>query len=460
MLRFLRYYREEWKRYVVPFHDECYQILQQYLGPGDINLAVLYDTFVGLSKDDDTCMTMSSLGITSRYEAAQLLRTHTISFRKGVEYLSISPMEIPELTNFYEALPLRRPGFSTNETSIQPRAPSSDPFRRLAPEVLFMIASQMDIGTLFQWRAASLVAAGCPLSNSFWKGRVRRDMGWLFDFPQLSNREAELQVDWEQVFRSMHHLSHPLSEDRIDGLANRRYIWEQQCPQIARPYAFNLANKNVDIRNLIPQIQNLSLDKGDPLTHPAPLKATQHCPTLFNNLAELETIEPVLVVSWTEHGDLASIDIEKNGKTESACHMYLDDRDGKDKVVLVERVPIPRDDWLTGLGFAIREDECWVVFSRKKDELSDQVVDIDVESRRVPTEERRIVGLVVYFAKQQPVHLGAHGEVHSSVHVASNKFVVGLTMTRRTYRGTITHAALIQAPATYCGGLERFIQRQ
>ncbi|POR35591.1 Uncharacterized protein TPAR_04221 [Tolypocladium paradoxum] len=457
------YYRDEWERYIVPFHDECFQILQQYLGPGDINMTVLYDTFVGLSKDEDTCMAMGSLGITSRYEAAELLRSHTMSFRKGVEYLSISPMDIPELARFYEALPLLRHSDSgTVEASIASRAPSSDPFRYLAPEILLIMASEMDIPTLLRWRAASLVAARCPLSNGFWKRRVRREMGWLFDFPQLLSREVELQVDWEQVFQSLYFASNPCNEDRIDGLVNRRYIWEQQCPQIAKPYLFKLANKNVDIRNLIRQLQNLSLEKGEVLVHPAPLKVTQHCPTLFNNLAELGTIEPVLVVSWTELGDLASIDIEKNGKSESAGHMYMDDREGKDKVVLVERVPIPRDDWLTGLGFAIQDGECWVVFSRDTDDESfdDDANMGDAEDRRVPTEQQRIVGLDVYFAKRQPVHLGAHGESYNSVRVARDKFVVGLTMTRRTYRGTISHAALIQASATYCQGNKRFAQCQ
>ncbi|KND93366.1 hypothetical protein TOPH_02483 [Tolypocladium ophioglossoides CBS 100239] len=456
----MKYHRDEQESYIVPFHDECFQILQEYLGPDEIDVTVLYDTFVGLSIDEDTCMTVGLLGITSRYEAAELLSSQTLSFRKDAEYLSISPMEIPELDSFYEALPLLQLSDSdTEQASIPSRVPSSDPFRRLAPEMLYMVASNMHIIDVLKWRSASPAAASCPLSNAFWKGRVHQDMAWLFDFPELS-REAELQVDWERVFWFLKFTSNPLNDGKIDGLTNRRYIWEEQCPQIALPYAFKLATKNVDIRNLEAQVRNMSMEKGEALTHPAPLKVTQHCPTLFNNLAELDTIEPVLVVSWTEHGDLASIDIEKNGRSESDGHMYLDDRELKDKVVLVERVPIPRDDWLTGLGFAIKEGECWVVYSRNMED-DDFVEDVnmeDVEERRVLTEQRRIVGLDVYFAKQQPVHLGAHGEAYNSIRVARDKFVVGLTMTRRTYRGTISHAALIQGPAMYCLGKERFVQ--
>ncbi|KAM4060485.1 hypothetical protein HRG_001956 [Hirsutella rhossiliensis] len=505
------YYRCEGHPYWVPFHEDCYELLRTYVGVPELDKEILHDALSSLSNDEDSSRTWTKLNI--GYEGTDKLDAWSfVPFLSGLEHLAMSPVAIKPLDVYLAALPRLQDSHGYQYPSRVFTVRYSDPFTRLSAEVLAMIASQMDVVTLMQWRRASAMAANCHLTNTSWKIRLFKDMPFLRGLIEPGRYERQGPVDWAQVFKDLWGASKLSGKTQMHGLSNRRRIWEDQCPVLAREYEFMRAGKNVNLRALIPQLEKVSMQRSGCLVFPEPLKRSIYTPTLLNNLPELTTIEPSLMIVWTDLGTLAAIDILQNDWMESFAHRYKEDDPRCERKARCEVVKIPRNDWVTGFTFFIhhhefrskenvrespepdeevpedQDDE-----SEKGQELDDpeplpvlgddgEEMDVgedvdeeeaqrydedDEESDVIPggqtlascrasqlnlapryDYERRIVGLEVHLATGDRIRLGHETKESRMVHVDADSFVVGLSTKRRTIRGIVAHVDLIHTPMT------------
>lgn len=492
---------------------------------------VLHDACSGLSNDDDCSRRWTRLAIP--YPACDDLDVESKRpFVYGIEHLAMSPGTILQLDAYFGRLPRLEDSKIYQRHRPLLRVTSADPLTRLSPEILSMIMAEMRVATLLKWQEASTKLANFPLSNRFWEKAVFRDMPWLNDVVSYDAQDA-FHVDWEAVYKDLHVASKVASFGEMHGLCNRRRIWQDQCPTIAKQYAFTLANKNVGLRALMPQLDQVTVTSYRRLVEPAPVKTSIYTPTLLNAVAELETMEPELVVFWTSIGTLAAMDTLKHGSMESDYHGYWEDCHTAEARGYSETVQIPKDDWVTGFSFFIREtrfksqepveetveeQEDWDMETDREqysdeeaspspmsddeedamlmgdyvdpelqqdeygdEDDGDEDMDGHTESEYSFDEEddsddeivgrqgsrsyqtswldidRRVVGVEIHLAKGDRIPLGRETSESRMIHVDHDKFVVGLSTVRRTVRGIVTQANLIQAPIsmTNCAGLAR-----
>lgn len=476
----------------------------------ELNKEILHDALSSLSIDSDCSRASARLGI--GYDGARGVDTwQRVPFVAGLEHLAVSPVNIPSLAAYF-ATPPQLP--DSRDDPVQRKlltVTKSDPFTCLSPEVLIMVESHMDILTSVRWRRASAVAANICVSNRSWKKRLFLDMPWLRDVVEPGTYERLESIDWERVFKDLWRASMPSGEAQFHGLSNRRRIWNEQCPMIAREYELMMIFKNTSLRDLNPQLTGVSVQRSSCLVVPEPLKTSIYTPTLLDNKAEMTTIEPSLSVEWTSLGSVATIDVLKNDWMESFGHNFKEDDFDCEPKAHVEAVLIPQGDWVTGFTFFLARHRsqgqeeipeapglCWEVPEEQDDDdvemqyfdepdtssmFGDDEEDTEfleeferegalqfeeygevrdeeepgmvsgkpilaLNQQELHGDDRRVVGFEVHLAWGDRIRRGYETRESRMIHVADGQFVVGLSTTRSTSRGILSQVDLIQAPAT------------
>ena len=211
----------------VPFHDDCHHLLAKYVGTDTLNPFAWFEALENLAGSEEWCyLSEVDYGDISKQMGPLWYP------RRGDEWCIHNPVQIPELDEYYANLPGYDP-----EQNVEPADPrsltSSDPFSLLAPEIMSGILSLLSSHDMKNLQHVSRSASIVPLSNSFWRGKIVRDMPWLYDLPEPAK---PIIPDWTKVYERLADATTPSSESVIRGLANRRRIWTQTLPQIARHY--------------------------------------------------------------------------------------------------------------------------------------------------------------------------------------------------------------------------------
>lgn len=149
------------------------------------------------------------------------------------------PVDISELNQFCKNLPrLLDCTIQGNEKTRKNNfsGSSSDPFGRLAYEILIEVFVFLPVESIFAFQIASR-AADIPLSNQFWRRRIQNDMPWLWElFGSVAMTKASRHlIDWRKVYMCLDTCSRDSFHARISGLVNRRRIWNL-CSQLAELY--------------------------------------------------------------------------------------------------------------------------------------------------------------------------------------------------------------------------------
>ncbi|KAI6826801.1 hypothetical protein KC340_g10023 [Hortaea werneckii] len=154
------------------------------------------------------------------------------------------PVECPSALEAYEILTERQGKGSQSFTRQRSSSPLRkqavryhDPFDQLPIELVHSILTHVDANTLLDILSASPSVAGC-CDTRFWRNRLRQDMPYLFELNDgVKKLPAYLQegcdADWERLYRRLlgqAHCREPQSsiemEDRPEGVASRRRVWE------------------------------------------------------------------------------------------------------------------------------------------------------------------------------------------------------------------------------------------
>ncbi|KAI1847957.1 hypothetical protein JX266_006070 [Neoarthrinium moseri] len=283
----------------VPFHAVCYELLKRVIEPDRYDMDILYETFNSLSA--------SGSRLTLDYGAIEELQGQFWEVRRGTEEFVSHPLSIPRLREYYTHLPER------NDPSLVPRGLSprkttgNAPLERMPTELMLIIMSHLDIYSFNHLREASRQAAQIRLDNAFWKHRLFQDMPWLFDFPVDSQDGSSLDtVNWFRVYSDLYQASDSSSSRKIHALANRRRIWGL-CEHIAMVYRARKSNIENGRR---PEILDgaLSTDLAL-LVSPEPEHTAESNIPLVNLPHDIMHSTPVILVRWTENGELARLEV-------------------------------------------------------------------------------------------------------------------------------------------------------
>ncbi|KAJ6447181.1 DNA replication complex GINS PSF2 [Purpureocillium lavendulum] len=479
------YYRREGFPFITPLHEDCYTLLCKYLKVDTLDDEVLHDTFLGKTVDDEN---FSVTDLALRYCSTEWSDPDN-SFPPRLQHLALSPVDIPALEKYYRNIPCLD---QDRTLSVIPNvAPggaqlgtTDDPFRRLPRELVLEIAGYLDIYSFLDWRAASRVPASIPLTNTFWRLRVRSDMPWLYDIPTAPSKNPGKEIDWGTVFRDLWFAAELDRTETIHAIANRVYIWQDQCPKLAKTYLHKLKHKGAAFRKLVRSLPDVVLSKGRCMLLPFPVKTSELGVALLETMDELRTAEPVLTVSWTKAGELAGLNvITAPGRKPDSDR--IDDWYYAMRVDRTDEVPVPRGDWITGLSFSVRDDRFMAdtkgMYRRERRREVANACDRDLgleavtiggfdvahadeddfkgymEPYDLGIYERVVCGVQVQFAKGAPVELGAYSWNHHLLRAYPNYFVVGMKVTRQTATGTVSRVSLVQAPIRMYEGSDRAV---
>lgn len=330
------------------------------------------------------------------------------------------PTSIPQLEEYYRVLPT----ITTVMAEADPprmdwiSTIKSDPFSRLAPEILLHIMTYLDITSVMKLRAASRAVTHVVLTNSYWKVRMGRDMPWLYDLPHVEEEggKVALSIDWARVYKELFLASRANSATRILGLVNRRRIWELSA-QIREPYQAKKTQQDGKECSSLPQTLIDAMSTPMPrLTLPEPRVVETASIPLINDYTVLLDAEPVISVHWTKTGDLAGISTVSDSRSPNAKSVLLG---LEEHFAMADPVTIPRDDWLTGF--------------------------ILTTQHHASEGKRQIRGLRCLFAKQDPIQLhDAEGD-QRLLRTPRDHFLVGFAG-QVSNDGTLAKLALLTQP--------------
>lgn len=143
--------------------------------------------------------------------------------RTGTEHFVLCPTNIPLLQEYYAALPY---------ASAQPQhvagrkrdlSASADGFATLPPELQYMLMAELPLRDVLALRHASATMRDLELTQTFWKGRITRDLPWHYDIP--CEAWANSCIDWHAVYKRLYAGSQLGHEESVLALCNRRRIW-------------------------------------------------------------------------------------------------------------------------------------------------------------------------------------------------------------------------------------------
>ncbi|KAJ0418445.1 hypothetical protein BJY00DRAFT_302832 [Aspergillus carlsbadensis] len=406
--------------YAIPFHTNCYRILEACLSPQNktppneggrsIDEQALYLTWMTFAnQSSDRCLASRDVlpyGVDTDDQ-------YWVS-KRGEEAFVMDPLEIPLLWEYYEHLPLLRDAdtsrkrnnhWDTHEPHLE-----NDPFARLPPELLIAIVVQLPLASIECLQAASSTVARLELSNGFWKRKTRSDMPWLFDLPDPTHDDgSEMgEPDWTKTYVNLLQRSDASSPLQIRGLVNRRRIWGV-CEEFVQPYATRKATINADrARSKEPLLSNAVSMPMRQLTSIQAGSESSVLP-LLNRLSDIE--RPfALAVFWSSEGALSGFGFrfinipEKEGEKEEEETIG-----SREHFAKRDEVKNFRYDWIRGFVVTSRSDPT------------------------SPDSERKVVGL------QTP----GDGDL-KLIHVEGNHLLAGLLAQWSPETGVISGLSFLQ----------------
>lgn len=228
-----RYARDADDAWSAPFHTRCREVLCRYMSISISRLdkEVFYETLKSMSEDEQNGRRLDI----DYGDISEAMDQYWVTMRDTEHYV-FNLVEVKGLGEFLRNPPQKA---TSNDKEVRTYSREGDPFARLSPDVLFLIVAHLKkIPTVLKLRKVSPVFANLELSNSFWRHRLLDDMPWLWDLPSPMTAEQRNHTDWQLVYRKLHWGSSPMSQNKnkIQGLCNRKRIWEQMCPDFAKAY--------------------------------------------------------------------------------------------------------------------------------------------------------------------------------------------------------------------------------
>lgn len=392
----------------VPYHQPCYQLVCKMVGTDELDKEVFYDTLKSLCFEHSYARNLDI----DYGPVADFLDQYWIT-QRGAEYVVFSPLSIPELNAYLDALPVVNKEAEATREARQPNP--SDPFYRLSPESRLQILSHIDMPSVCRLQVASRAIYDLELRSSFWRSQLLRDMPWLFDLSQISRGDQKHSVDWARVYKDLHLASRKTSKTAIQGLVNRRRIWETTLPQITRPYVERATAESANERAPV-TLDGATSTKASRLVLPEPPKTHRTTYPLIREFSEVSSAQLVLNVKWDDDDQLSELRVHDQGSQQAPA--------SNPGASNIDTVVIPDDDWLTGLIITTRENP--------RETKEDPLV-------------RKIIGLEVMFAKHDPVSVGIVEGDKRLVHVSKGHFVVGIN-TVSALEGHISRLSFLQQP--------------
>jgi hypothetical protein len=102
---------------------------------------------------------------------------------------------------------------------------SYDPLGRLPPKLLTEIFIYLPAQSVVNMKIASPAARHAPLSNWFWRKRIKSAIPCLWDMPSFHGPTDSDNIDWHQVYKDLSTQGRGHGHGKILGLVNRHRIW-------------------------------------------------------------------------------------------------------------------------------------------------------------------------------------------------------------------------------------------
>lgn len=203
----------------IPFHSSCFDLLSAKIGAATFRSDILYLTFSIHLKDSNASFLSLEWGLPRGFQGQHF------SVRKGYEGLLLCPTDISPLQQYYAALrrteaPVRP---SQEVKNRQSSSAPTDIFATLPAEMLLLVLNDLSTRDLFALRQASAKVNDLDLTGAFWKGRVARDMPWLYDIPSEARKDE--CIDWYSVYKNLSAAGQQQQQGSMLALVNRRRIW-------------------------------------------------------------------------------------------------------------------------------------------------------------------------------------------------------------------------------------------
>ncbi|KAJ4252411.1 hypothetical protein NW762_011011 [Fusarium torreyae] len=418
---------EEAYSVAIPFHLDCFKILEKIAAPQAIDYQILYEILkLHCGKDIEYCLDYDYGEVTELQDQYWLTRRNT-------EYVIASPTNISRVDQLTESILQDSQRESESVLPYDEERPSSsdNPFDSLPNELLLKMLSSLDVTSVCRLRSVSRRLRAVVATDSFWRGRVEEDMPWMTEFLQSQDNTDDENIDWQKVYQTLRCVS--MGRGSMDnlpslGFQNRSRIWEI-CSGVMKEYS-SLHQKHERER----EKENVILKdaKSSPmptLTFPKQKNTTITSFGLADELNELSHAHPTILTSWTATNGLVGIAARYSG-------VYVSQQFGtRNMDGHIEEFEMPRDDWLSGL----------IITSQSVPKQED-----------TPDLQRKIVGLKLLFNRRDPIQFGSsHGDLRL-LRVGPEQFIVGFTVTWAVGK-PIEKLAILQQPIAKAilGGRER-----
>ncbi|RBR20152.1 uncharacterized protein FIESC28_05431 [Fusarium coffeatum] len=149
---------------LIPFHEDCYSILEQVVAPTKIVIAALYEILIPHVPD------RNAFGLDYDYGGdASACREIEWKWITGLEYVVASPTKIPRVQKFIKLI-LQESKLEESDVkrcSYQTNSRSDSRFELLPDEIMSGVLECLDYGSLCAIRLASRSAANVTSSNAF-----------------------------------------------------------------------------------------------------------------------------------------------------------------------------------------------------------------------------------------------------------------------------------------------------
>lgn len=407
----------------IPFHQQCHELLRIAARVQELDKELLYATFKNLAHPEEY---QNSLAID--YGAVNGFHEQYWVAERGHEYVVFSPVDIPELEAYYKALPQLQatPTVQTIDFSLKTRN-ETDPFFRLEPETMLMILDNLDITSLFRLRLASTAMCNLELPQSFWRRRLQADLPWLHELSNTPDLTPFKSVNWAQVYKDLELASRDKPGlKRIQGLANRRRIWQTSLSTIAGHYLASRTKMNGDTGMEAIVLKGATATRESRLIFPDPKETRVVVQTFIESLTDLSTARCALAFRWSEDLELADIQVNQNPLV---LDPPFEDPD---------EAGFPDSDWITG----------FIVTTKDKEEKE--------EGERRVKHTRSITGIEVLFNRSESIQIGHQVGDKRLIHVSEGHFAIGIR-THISSDNTIAKIAILQKPSNTVYNVARIV---
>ncbi|KAH8891272.1 hypothetical protein GQ53DRAFT_746770 [Thozetella sp. PMI_491] len=393
----------------VPFHTACLELFAKFHSPAAFDKEALYLAVKALVKKDMNQKLDIEYGDITEFQEQYW---YSII---GRESYVVSPTTIPALEAYYSELP--KALGASDKPRINPggRSAGTDIFATLAPELVFLILSHLDVRSMHRLRAASRAVASLHLGPGFWKVRTRMDQPWLYDLPWDVQGD---DVDWLPVYQHLLSSSEESYEGKIHGLVNRRRIWGL-CSQISGSYLEQKEKRDQEAARMPEALKEVSTTPMRMLTSSMPKTSEMGTALLATCFSEVSDAELTIRVHWNDRGELAGLQVCSPEGAQTQRLLGVESTFARSDDILCDKSKWPA-----------------VIVTSSR-----------VEARDTRKEElvRTVRGIQVQFTDGTSVQLGEQASDQRIFSASQGSFIVGFCG-ESSPEGGISRLALLQQP--------------